>query len=382
MSGGPPDNLPSWGDSHHYLSVAHAVATQFRYANAWSPPADHPRFGDLGLTSYREPLYPLLLALQFKLFGDALRTTFVIQALVGTLTIPLCFGIGAMLLPPRVALLGALLESVNPYRIYYTAFVATETLASLLLLALVFCTLRVFSAITAGTPVPRRHLILLALALSAGMLTRAVFAPIALVTLTFIGAACYRTSPARAARIVGVLALLTVGGVSPWLIRNYLVWQTFVYQTNVGHNLLLGYNDLATGGYGHTRVLELDRALAPHDYNEVERDRLFKRAAFEWIRSDPARAVYLCLKKQLLFWSPVPSTVRGYAKQVGAVWGSAFLACTLIGLIRARAERLALTYVLAVIVVYALVHSVAIAITRYRIPLEGLLAVFAGCGLE
>jgi 4-amino-4-deoxy-L-arabinose transferase-like glycosyltransferase len=347
-------------------------------------PENHPRFGDIGLTAYREPIYPLFLALQFKLFGDSLRTTFVIQALLGTLTIPLCFGVAAVLLSSRAALLGTLLESVNPYHIYYAAFAATETITSIILLALVFCTLRIFKSINAGKSVSRSDLMLLILSLSAGILTRAVFVPIALVTLIFIGAARYRKSAALApaAWTVGLLALLTAVCVSSWLIRNYLVWHTFVYQTNVGHNLVMGYNGLATGGYGHSKFLESDRALALHGYNEVERDRIFKQEAFGWIRSHPARAVSLFIKKQLTFWSPVPSIVKGYEKQFGTVWGVAFLALTLIGLVHARGNPFALKYVLAVIAAYSLVHSVALAIIRYRIPLEGLLAVFAGNGLD
>ena len=378
-----PNAFVSWGDGDNYLSIAHNVATDFRYANSWQPSIG-PRSGDTGLTSYRKPIYPLLLALQFKLFGDSPRTTFVIQALLGTLTIPLCFGAAAMLFSPRVALLGALLESINPYHIFHTAFISTENIASIILLALVFLTLRVFRSINASKPISRSHLMLLILSLSVGILTRAVFVPIALVTLMFIGAAYYRKYSALVptARMVGLLTLLTMVCVSPWFIRNYIVWHSFVSETNIGENLLLGYNDLATGGIEYSRVWEIDRALAPYGYNEVERDRIFKQEAFKWIRSHPARAIGLFIKKQLLFWSPMPTIVKGYKKYLGAVWGSIFLILTLIGLIRTRGKLFGHRYVLAVIVAYSLVHSIAIAITRYRIPLEAVLAVYAGYGLD
>jgi hypothetical protein len=378
-----PNAFVSWGDSDNYLSIAHNVATDFRYANSWQPSIG-PHSGDTGLTSYHAPLYPLLLALQFKLFGDSPRTTFVIQALLGTLTIPLCFGAAVMLFSPRVALLGALLESVNPYHIFHTAHISTENIASIILLALVFLTLRVFRSINASKPISRSHLMLLILSLSAGILTRAVFVPIALVTLMFIGAAYYRQCSALVptAQTVGLLALLTAVCVSPWFIRNYIVWHSFVYDNTIGENLLIGYNDRATGGYEISRLWEIDRALAPHSYNEVERARIYKQEAFEWIRSHPARAIGLFIKKQLLFWSPMPAIAKGYQKYLGAVWGSTFLALTLIGLIRTRGKLFGQRYVLAVIVAYALVHSIAFALTRYRIPLEGMLAVYAGYGLD
>jgi 4-amino-4-deoxy-L-arabinose transferase-like glycosyltransferase len=380
---GVPQELSSWGDSHHYVSVAKNIATDFRYANSWTPPENHPRFGDLGVTSYREPFYPLLLALQFNVFGDSSRITFALQALLGTLIIPLCFGVARQLTSSRAALLGAMLESVNPYHIYYTAMIATETITSLILISVVYLALCIFRSIGAGDPISRNHFTLLILALSAGILTRAVFVPVALTTVIFIGVALYRKCGALAAgRTVGLLALLTVLCVSPWFIRNYVVWHAFVYQTNMGHNLVMGYNDLATGGYEHSRALEIDIEAARYGYNELERDRIFKQEAFQWISAHPGKAIYLSLKKQLLFWSPVPATLRGYERHFGIFWASTFLALTVIGIVRARAESFALKYAIAVIVVYALVHSVALAFTRYRIPLDTVLAVFAGYGLD
>ncbi len=383
-----PNEFPAWADSQNYLSIASNVAKDFNYANSWRPPKGHPRFGDIGPTSYREPIYPLFLALQLKLFGNSPRTVFVTQALLGALAIPLCFGLGILLLSSRAALFGAFIESVNLYHISYVGRIASENIATIVLLVVVYLTLRVFRSISAGKPISRRDLTFLTLSLSAAVLTRAVFVPVAAVTLIFIGAACYRRTAAvlPAARTVGLLALLITVCVSPWFIRNYLVWNTFVYQTNSGHNMLMGYSDFATGGYEnnrvHTRVLEIDRALEPHGHNELERDRIFKQEALQWIRSHPLRAIYLFVKKQVLFWSPMPATVEGYMKQVGFIWAASLLSLTLIGVLRARGDRLSLNYLFAVICVFSLVHSLALAVTRYRIPLEGLLAVFAGCGLS
>jgi 4-amino-4-deoxy-L-arabinose transferase-like glycosyltransferase len=371
-------------DSYGYVSIAQNVAKDFQYANSWRNPGCQQCFGDIGLTSFREPVFPLVLALQFKLFGESPRTNFLIQALLGTLTIPLCFGIASMLVSSRAALLAALLETMNPYHIHYAAFISSENITIIILLALVFFTLRVLRSINTGEPIARRDLTLLTLFFSAGILTRAVFISIVLVTLIFIVIAFYRKSAAvvPTIRSVGPLTLLMLLCVSPWFIRNYLVWHTFVYQTNAGQNLLMGFNDRATGGDDdETRFLELDLEMVPYGYNEVERNRIYKDAALEWIRSNPGRAVYLSIKKQLLFWWPIPAVAKGYQKVIGATWGTVFLTLTVLGLAYARSEFLTHKYLLAVIVIYSLFHSVPMAVTRYRVPLEGLLAVFAGYGL-
>jgi 4-amino-4-deoxy-L-arabinose transferase-like glycosyltransferase len=371
-------------DSYHYVSVARNVATNFQYANSWRNPRCHQCFGDIGVTSFREPLYPLLLALQFKLFGDSTRTTFVIQALLGTLTIPLCFGAAAMLLSSRAALLGALLESINPYHLYYASFISSENVTTIILMTLVFFTLRVIKSMDSGVP-SRKDLLLLVLCVSAGILTRAMFISIALVTFFFVAYAYYCKFKGYVApvRVVSALVLLTGVFVSPWFIRNYFVWHTFVYQTNAGQNLVMGFNDRATGNNDDdSRLLELDLAMAPYGYNEIERNQIYKQYAIAWIQAHPGRAIYLAVRKQLLFWSPVPATVRGYQKLIGGVWGSVFLAFTLIGLITMRNRSLANKYLLALVVVYSLFHSIPMAITRYRVPLEGVLTLFAGYGLS
>src|SRR5215471_21526249 len=77
-----PDVFNEWPDSQQYLSIARNVAAHFEYVNSWQPPRDIPRFGDTGLTAYREPFYPLFLALNVKVFGESPRAILVIHAML------------------------------------------------------------------------------------------------------------------------------------------------------------------------------------------------------------------------------------------------------------------------------------------------------------
>ena len=76
-----------------------------------------------------------------------------------------------------------------------------------------------------------------------GILHRTVLVPIVLLAVICVGIAYYRISAAvvATARTVGVLAMLIAVCVSPWFIRNYLVWHTFVYHTNMGTNWWLSF---------------------------------------------------------------------------------------------------------------------------------------------
>jgi hypothetical protein len=386
-----PNDFTVWPDAQNYVSIARNLATDLRYANSWPPPLPdgRPRYttvdmGDIGPTSFREPLYPMLLAVQFKTLGDAPRTTFAVQAILQSLSIPLCFGITAMLFSPRSALFAALMESLNPYHIYYTQIVATESISSVVLLSIVFLTLRVLKSLTSGQPIRPSQLVALALAFSAAILTHAVLVSSVVVSLIFIWYASYRRRSAfwRSMKEVGFVVVLTSVVVSPWFIRNYLLWDQPIYSTAGGQSLIFGFNERAHGGFDDGVFSRLRLSLSATGFNELERDRIYRQEALKWIRSHPWRSLYLSIKKQVLFWSPVPAYVTGYQKLAGGLWGFTLLGLTVIGLVRARGESFSQKYVISVIVLYPLIYSIAIALTRYRLPLEGVLAVFAGFGVE
>jgi hypothetical protein len=233
-----------------------------------------------------------------------------------------------------------------------------------------------------GTPIPRRKILLLALLSGAGILTHSVLGSSVCVTAIFLGAACYYSygTVGVAVRMLGVLGLLTVVFVSPWFVRNYLLWDKLVYTTADGRALLDGFNDLATGGNEFTVSSKLTRTLVSYRHNEIERNDIFRRNALDWIRDHPRRAIALVLKKQLLFWSPVPLYVSGSQKLVGAAWGFTFLSLSLIDMFCINSRSVSVRYIFTVIVCFSLVYSIAIAATRYRLPLESVLTVFAGLG--
>jgi hypothetical protein len=115
--------------------------------------------------------------------------------------------------------------------------------------------------------------------------------------------------------LVGAVFLLGIGGVSgrrlasaalliasaalviaPWSIRNYQLFDQFVLvSTNGGDVLYRANNPIATGGYQPRGEIDLSQL------DEIERDKLGRRYAFEWIRTNPAAFAALVAEKQVLF---------------------------------------------------------------------------------
>ena len=78
------------------------------------------------------PLYPALLHLWMRLFGDGDAAARALSALLGTLTVPLVYRVGRRLLPERAALGGTALFALSPYQLQLAQEARGYTLLTLL----------------------------------------------------------------------------------------------------------------------------------------------------------------------------------------------------------------------------------------------------------
>jgi hypothetical protein len=101
--------------------------------------------------------------------------------------------------------------------------------------------------------------------------------------------------------------------VSPWIVRNRVVFGRFVLGTSGGYNLLRGHNENATGGGRNLPgdeerdILEIPpriKALEP-DFrgsgDELVADALYRREALAYIRANPGREASLAAIKGFFF---------------------------------------------------------------------------------
>jgi hypothetical protein len=102
-----------------------------------------------------------------------------------------------------------------------------------------------------------------------------------------------------------IIMFSTILVITPWLMRNYVVFNKFVFiSTNGGMNLLIGNNNKADGGYQSIRTIKSD--LFVYEFSEVERDSVAMRTAIDYILKNPLKFVSLIplkLKKLLNYVS-------------------------------------------------------------------------------
>ncbi|MHB1273888.1 MAG: ArnT family glycosyltransferase [Rhodanobacter sp.] len=199
------------------LNPVRGDATQY-YSYAWNL-VHHGVFskdvpGSLSISpdNYRDPGYPLLLALWMKVLGTGgawYAAVLLCQALLGALTVTLTTQLGKYWLSPRWAIGAGLLMAVWPHSIAINGYLLTETLFGFLsALAMLLCARACrqensWWAIVAG------------LAFGAAALTNAILLPFALLLAGFLG---WRKLAARKiCMALAVGALLLPGA---WAVRN------------------------------------------------------------------------------------------------------------------------------------------------------------------
>lgn len=221
-------------DGIEYIKLAHSLVTAGRYS-----------LDGTTLSTYRPPLYPLVIAAAESVTRRWATLLLALQCVLGAITVGLTMAVGRRFFGARTALLAGTMLACAPMTARYTALVLTETLFTFLVMLGVF-------AWTAQRPVAA------GLVFGAAVLTRASLVPY----LVLLGLASLLPAwpGRRACAQIAVAALITI---APWAARNAVAtggrWT--VADAGWGTNLLLGTIDLRSGS---NRWMQIETVLAGH----------------------------------------------------------------------------------------------------------------------
>jgi hypothetical protein len=221
-------------------------------------------------------------------------------------------------------------------------------------------------------------------------LTRAAF----LGFFPVLSAAIFFMTPPMKRRLAGPMvtgALMFVLVLLPWTMRNYLIHDEFVPISSWGgSSLIIGNNPYATGTWSVKEGFETWYKQQANRYdvedpaslNEVQRDRLSRSLAVEYMISHPAETVRLFFLKAHMFWVfPITNSDDNLPLQgLAVLCDFLLLAGVCFGVMAVREQWSALLPLFAVAIFFFLMHSALHAEARYRLPLIPILAVFFGMG--
>ncbi len=327
--------------------------------------------------AYRTPGYPLLIAL-----CDARPLVVrIAQCVLDTSTVLAVYLLARRWLLPRGAVVAAALVAFNPYLIFFTGLILSETLYTAMLawgLALL--------VISDGPWPPGNKLLgwlggggILALSILVrpGTLLMPVVVGIAAALANREVVRSYRSS--WPLPVGAMMLLLTFLALFPWAARNRWTLGDWIWtSTNDGITRYDGFNPNATGASDQGFVGWMPWTA---DMTEVGRSKYFSTLADEWMREHKSEALRLAAVKIGRTWSPVPLS-KEYGSRwvytvVGLVYGVILDVGVLVGL-RSRVLGGAVKRVLLAPAVYFTVAAaLSVGSLRYRVPAEAPMAILA-----
>ncbi len=333
------------------------------------------------------PLYSFLTSLVYFITSHNQLALAVIQAFLSSLACIFIFKIGCRLFDAKTALLAFLMTALHPGLIIYATKLHAFNVDMPLLILVVMLLFKAYDRMSIA------YFSLFGAVFGLCLLSRStvfLFLFMAFILLLFRSNQKKRLASYFA--LSSIIALLVV---SPWLVRNYMLLGRSVFIQKAGEVFWRGNNPNATG----TAYASDDRPMidsAPEEFirkiytsGEVEQDRLFWNAAFEFIKRNPIRFIELTAKKFYYFWWFSPYSGVLYPVLYLSVYKILYLVIiflaipgTIFALNSGEKKSIEGTYLLMLFFfTISLSQSFFYVEGRHRLAIEPLLLIFTANGI-
>jgi len=383
------DKAPKIVDATHYQAIAKNIYNHHEFAHTKGR-----------LTSMRPPLYPALLSAIYCLTGGIhLNAVRIVQIILSLGLIFMVYLLGKKIFGQKIGLLAALIFALYPSFLFFTHFLLTEVLFTLLL------TLFVWFFLLFMETKRTRDIWWAGLFLGLGALTKSMlylFIIFALIYL-FLGVKEPFWKKIKWMSLFMAGYLVVIG---PWAVRNTLLHKSFVLIETAG-----GIN-LYTGNYEHT---PLNRAWAAIDLkgdkawyygheqmlsgmNEPQKGKWAFNKAKKFILGHKLLTLRRNLIKLANFWGLERVIIAGisFGNYPGLDHKAFFILLTLgifsvyilvvlsstFGLIsNLKPNRYDLIFILMLICYFTGIYTITVGHSRYHLPLIPFLTIFASWSL-
>ena len=364
-------------------NIAHSLATGQGFASPFRV--------NTGPTAWMPPVYPLLLAAIFRIFGPYTFSSFLAAALFNifcaTFTcIPIFFA-GKRIAGLSAAAVAAWLWAIFPNAILIPVESMWDaSLSALLVAAILWATIAVAESQRARDWAAYRFLWGFTLLTNATLM---VLLPLLLAWLAYRAHKQNRKWFGSLALSLGIVILCCM----PWTIRNYKIFHTFVpLRSGLGLQLWLGNDD---------NTQDIFRAERHPIYDATERARYVQMgevaymhekqtAAVHYMLSHPARETHLVTRRIISFWSGgTPTPLKDFLN-ADATW---FRFVLLFNLLAALGALLGIIFLIRrrspfwlPVAIFPLVfpwaYYLTLVLPRYRLPIDPVVLLLTAVALE
>lgn len=371
----PSPGLPTLKYGYETGAVAASIASGHGFSSPFGEPT--------GPTAWFTPVYPYLLAGVFKIFGTysfrSLLVMVTINCICSAFTCLPIYSIGREAFSRAVGIGAAWFWVFQPSGVFFPLqWIWDTSLTALLLALLVWASLWVRQATRLTVWAGYGALWALSAMVNPSVLS---VLPVLLYWLIWRRPG----DLGRQVRLVGAAMLVMLAGCAPWIVRNSLVFGTFVgLRSNFGLELYIGNNESTNDSLAwevHPNDSLKERAVYKR-MGEIAFMKEKQREAIHYIVTHPGAVARWTFKRFVHTWTGTTDPAKDLwphaipILRVFIVYNYAFPVLTLLGLFFASRTRNIATLPLAsVIFCYPLVYYITHASLRYRHPIDPVMAV-------
>lgn len=337
----------------------------------------HGLVDEFGFRATRMPLYPGVLAL-FALLPYPVVVAKIAHWVVGAWIAVLAGQVAAALFDRRVGLLAGLWVALDPFLIFFSSLLLTETF---FIAALLFLWLVAVRWVAGSRSFGWGAWVQVGLVGALCIYLRE--SSILLVGMLLAVLSIFQGLSWRSLGGGALAALVCVSSLVPWAARNERLTGSFSWLTHRGGVSL--YDGVGPQANGSSDLGDVQQMDAVRGLNEVEWDHYFRREALAAMRDDPARVLRLAGVKLARTWNPVPNVESYQSRFVricAATWTIPTFALAIAGVMllprwgKGAKWRHAVFLLLPAAYVSVL-HCLFVGSVRYRLPVMPMLEILA-----
>jgi len=347
----------------------------------------------------RPPMYPIFIAAVYFLFGVSKLPVYLSQIVLTGLISMMIYSLSFSIFEDRnSAFISSVLFSFHLPTLVSSAIYYPQALFSFCLILLVFLLHRAFKKPTAF------KFLIAGFMMGIATLVKPViqFLPLVIFPLLFFYLKAKRW---RAICLTGLLIATYLATMTPWIIRNYIVYRTFIFCDTTGGLNLYTTNYILEMPEGHTDKIgvippmteEIRKMALDESIPWPEKDKIYYKEAIKMIKRHPLKMIRQSflrvinyytglIQKNILYnigyprGEVVPPWVNNLIVYLSAAINIIYLALAATTLLyhRTRSMLTESVLLLAVILYFTAIHSLSNAFIRYSIPIFPFIIIFAG----
>ncbi|MCM8804605.1 MAG: glycosyltransferase family 39 protein [Candidatus Omnitrophica bacterium] len=361
------NSVDVWGDWWDELGWKIASGKGYWVNNPYFP--DGTKF-----YAWRSPGFPFFLAFIYKIFGHNYLAAKIGLAFLSSLTCILLYFIAKILVDGKTAFLSALIYSIYPASIFWTGYLAPETIIAFLLILSIFF-------LTKWDIENKRNLYLIFGNLIFGYLC--ITRPTFIILIPFIILTIFIKNKKNFLKELPLVVISFLIFSILWGIRNYKVLNHFIITSTEGGIVFFiannEYSLSSPSGFYHAENIEEFKNLS-----EVEIDKILYKKTFEFIKKKPKLYIKLILNRFVRYWKFYPSTISGpgesYKKShqiISFLSETPIIILGFLGIIKSFKYYHQWLLLYLPVFLYSGVSILIRTTIRYRFPIMGFLIIFA-----